>query len=59
MSDPDEFYIPDEGDPWQQQMEELEEQLEMPHDSLKPEGVLPLSNQISDQAHGHSDGNPF
>jgi hypothetical protein len=26
MNDPDEFYIPDDGDPWQQQQQELEQQ---------------------------------
>jgi hypothetical protein len=26
MSDADEFFVPDAGDPWQQQMEELAEQ---------------------------------
>ena len=26
MSDPDEFYVPEDGDPWQQQQQELEHQ---------------------------------
>jgi hypothetical protein len=26
MSDPDEFYIQEDGDPWQQQQHELEQQ---------------------------------
>jgi hypothetical protein len=60
MSDPDEFYIPDDGDPWQQQMEELEEQSNTPADPLKPVDDIPVPpGKGLDQRPLHSDGNPF
>lgn len=59
MSDPDEFFVPDDGDPWQQQMEELEEQSETSEGPLKPADDLPAPHNVLDQTPHHSDCNPF
>jgi hypothetical protein len=59
MSDPDEFYVPEEGDPWQQQMEELEQQSNTPGDPLNPTDDRPLLGTVRDQSPYHSGGNPF
>lgn len=42
MSNPDEYFVPDDGDPWQQQMKELEQQQEV-------EGMIPSSEHAPGQ----------
>lgn len=43
MSNPDEHFVPDDGDPWQQQMEEHEQQQEV-------EGMIPPSEHAPGQS---------
>ena len=42
MCDPDEFYIPEDGDPWQQQQQELEQQ-DAADDKINPDSTFKMT----------------
>lgn len=50
MSDPDEFYIPDDGDPWQQQQQEIEQQ-DAAEDKISPDSAFRMTKIPSPTDH--------